>query len=81
MKDCRKQNLLPFIINYVYSIASVNGNKEYNTRVYFYCFLSFGERYFANMKIILLWVNHSVRFGSDHSKPTQLEDYNHILKG
>ena len=63
MNNRTKQNLLPLIKNNVNTIAPIDGNNEYTTRVYSDCFSSYQERDFTEMNFILHRVNHSVWFG------------------
>ena len=63
MNDRTKQNLLPLIKNNVNTIAPIDGNNEYTTRVYSDCFSSYQERDFTEMNFILHIVKHSVWFG------------------
>ncbi len=63
LNDRRKVTLLPLIKKNVNTIAPINENKEFTTRVFSDCFSSYRESDFNGMNYILHCVNHSVWFG------------------
>lgn len=63
MNDRRKETLNPIIKKHVNTIPPINGNNEFQTRIYSDCFSSYRENDFNHMHYVLHRVNHSVWFG------------------
>ena len=59
MNDRRKEKLLPYVNNNIYT-PGIEDNSEFTSRIYFHCFSFFREEDFTNMGNVLHRVNHLV---------------------
>lgn len=73
MNDRRKETLNPIIKKHVNTIPAINGNNEFQTRIYSDCFSSYRENDFNQMHYVLHRVNHSVWFGQGNSHTNTVE--------